>query len=357
MTICSSTFANCILDTNRWRASSLSSNNISFFDTETIAVNKENFSFEVWEAWYFPAVSSCGLDFCNKKGIQTSEHYHFYLREYNYKDRTDTAKSILIRDNKGNLLGSYDYPVNLQKPYKLLPDTVGESAMLAAKNYIENQSDIKFPVVINNTKKEAVQRYFYQFLKGLLISPKSSGLAPILSEDEDGISIKLINKAEGISNEQSINIFFNQDGKDVLINGEATYTLRYPNGMIVGPIRKADDENNLLLYTYEVKMDLNGHYTFGFNFRENSEGYLTITDITPGRPFSKNGIKVGDVLISINGTPVKDYTDYALILKRILDPFSSNAASFIIKHNGENKQYTMKPKYIPPKEKQKEIME
>ncbi len=102
-----------------------------------------------------------------------------------------------------------------------------------------------------------------------------------------------------------------------------------------------------------IKALSTGHYFFGFTRKDHPE-WLLITEIEPESPFEKKGIKVGDILISINGYQAKVY-ETELYTKKILDPFSPDAKDFVIKHNGESKKYTIKPKFVSPEELQKKL--
>lgn len=144
LAVCSSAFAKCNLDMNRWRYLASTSNYGVYFDTVSLDVNKGNSSFEVWTCTYYPgSYSNCAYSLCEEKGVHTSEHYHYTLSEYNYKQRTYNLKSILTRDNLGKVIFSADMPSFLQKAEKLPPESDGEFIMERIKSYIDNQTTLK----------------------------------------------------------------------------------------------------------------------------------------------------------------------------------------------------------------------
>ena len=361
MAICSSAFAECKLDMTRWKYIG-SNNNCGFYcDTVSIDVNDDKSAFEVWECEYYPGNhSKCTLRTCEEKGIQSSEHYHYFLLRYNLKNRTFTTKSFSLRDSNGNILLTYDYPLHLQKTQNVVPDTSLETIMLRIKEHIDNPtaSSLKvhveplFPVVINNVKREDVQKEFYQEFKKVLTKLPEDNTA--ISEDNQKIFLKSFIKQNGISNEEYFTILTAQQGKNVIVKGESTATLQYPDGKIVGPTRNLKGEVFLFALTSNIKKKINGYYRFGFSYDNNTDGYYVITEVASGHPFEKKGIKVGDILISVNGNQLKGLSKMELYARKILDPFSPDERIFEIKHNGETKQYTIKPKFVTPEELKKE---
>lgn len=144
LTACSSAFAKCNLDMNRWKYLGSSSNYSVYFDTVSLLVNEYKSSFEVWSCWYYPGgYSNCADSQCEEKGIHTSEHYHYYLEEFNYRERTSTFKSAITRDNLGKAISSVDMPSILQQAHKLSPDSSGEFIMQNVKEYIDNPTPLK----------------------------------------------------------------------------------------------------------------------------------------------------------------------------------------------------------------------
>lgn len=360
ISICSSAFAECNLDMNRWKPTGSSNNCIFYYDTVSLDISDDKSSFDVWECEYYPGThSKCTWDTCKEKGIQSSEHYHYFLFGYNLKYRTVTTKSILLRDSKGTILMTYDYPLHLQKTQNVIPDTSLEGLMIKVKDYIDNpttsalkvQAEPLFPIVINNVKREDVQKEIYQEFKKILTKYPEDNTA--ISEDNKKIIFKSFIKQNGISNEEYFTIFTAQQGKNVIVKGESTATLHYPDGKIVGPTRNLKGEAFLLLLTYRIKKIMNGYYSSGYRCDKNTEGYHVITKVTPGYPFEKKGIKVGDILISINGNQLKGLSEMELYVSKIFDPFSPDERSFEIEHNGETKQYTIKPKFVTPEELKK----
>ena len=362
LTICSSAFAECKLDMNRWKHMVTNNNCACYFDTVSLDVNNDNSSFEVWECMYFPGnYSKCTNRTCIEKGWTSIEHYHYVLSEYNYKHRTNTTKRLIVRDSNENDLLSYEWPLHLQKAEKLVPNSYVEFFMVKIKEYIDNTTGTKtgikeepvFPIVINNTKKDEVKRQLYQAFRELIATPDFSNLNPTISEDNEKISIKSFWKNKGISFEECGNVFVIQNGKDVIVNGESTVTSHYPDGKTVGPTRNAKADIGLGIIVNNVKKNINGYYRFGYSYN-NKERYYVITKVVPGYPFEKKGIKAGDILISINGNQLKGLSKMELYTKKILDPFSPEEKNFEIKHNGETKQYTIKPRFVSPEELKKE---
>ena len=356
LSICSSAFAECNLDMNRWKPLVTNNNYSLFFDTASIDVNDADTSFNVWECEYFSGNNTkCNFALCKERGLQSSEHYHYILTEYNYKHRTIKSKSATLRDSNGKILLTHDYPLHLQKTHSIVPDTAVETIMLKIKDYIDNSTSIKsefkeeplFPVVINNAKIGDVQNHIYQVMKtGLSYSEA------VISEDNEKISLKFISKENGKVSELSLSFSANQQGKDVLLNGGAFTTTHFPDGKVIGPTRMLDWDKKLYRMALNIKAFSTGRYSFGFTHKEDHPEGQLITKVEPGSPFEKKGIKVGDILISINGYKVKFYDD-ELYTKKILNPFSPDARDFVIKHNGEIKQYTIKPKFVSPEELQK----
>ena len=140
LTVCSSAFAECNLNQARWKYLYSTNEYGFYFDTLTLNVNSSGSTFEVWECNYFPGkVSACNWPNCKEKGLESSEHYHYVLTEYDYRKRTLTYKSFVGRDNNGKVIVSYDEPSYLQKTITIVPDTIGEVNFLAIKKYIDSQ--------------------------------------------------------------------------------------------------------------------------------------------------------------------------------------------------------------------------
>ena len=354
LSICSSAFAECNLDMNRWKPLVTNNNYSLFFDTASIDVNDADTSFNVWECEYFSGNNTkCNFALCKERGLQSSEHYHYMLIEYNYKHRTIKSKSATLRDSNGKILLTHDYPLHLQKTHSIVPDTAVETIMLKIKDYIDNQTSSKsgvkeplFPIVINNAKREDVLNHIRQVMK--------SGLAydGTISEDNEKISLIFSSKESGNISELSLSFSANQQGKDVLLNGGAFTSTRFSDGKVKGPTRMLDWDKKLYKMALNIKALSTGRYSFGYGHKDHPEGQL-ITKVEPGSPFEKKGIKVGDILISVNGYQIKDHDYDDLFIKKILDFYSPEAKNFVIKHNGETKQYTIKPKFVSPEELQK----
>lgn len=371
LTVCCSAFAECNLDMNRWKHLGSTDNYGTYFDTASLDVNEANSSFEVWECKYYPGnYSNCNSPVCEEKNIHKSEHYHYDLVEYNYKHRTCVFKSSLKRSNNGSTIDSYDVPSYLQKKHKLPPDSNGEFIMMKIKNYIDNPNPSKpekkeeepLPsIVINNVKKDEVQKLFQQRFKKMVESPDSKSLNPAIYEDNERITLKINSDADklekdGAAIERLFNIFTIQQGRDTLVKGEVANQLRFPDGMVVGPVRTTEIDDEIFTSLIEVKKRFNGWYRFGFIKEKTSDGY-EITYVDPGFPFAKKGILAGDVIISINGKQLKDYSVMNIKTEKIIDPFSPDALDFLIKRKGKTKRYTIKPMFIPPEEIQKDSKE
>ena len=144
LTVCSSAFAECNLDQNRWKYLYSTDSYGFYFDTLTINEDKVKSLFEVWECNYFPGkVSACTWPQCKEKGLESAEHYHYVLSEYDYKQRTVNFKSFIGRDNKGNVIVSYDKPSYLQEATRIVPDTLGEMNLLLIKKYMDDNKKVK----------------------------------------------------------------------------------------------------------------------------------------------------------------------------------------------------------------------
>ena len=366
VSFCMSAFAECTLDQNRWKYLYSTDECGYYFDTLTVNMDKVNSSFDVWECNYFPGnVSACSWPVCKEKGVSSTEHYHYTLTTYDYKNRTMIFKSFIARDSNGKIIFTYDQPSYLQKPNRIAPDTIGEMNILLIKKYFdepataqpERKKEQPLPsIVIDNIKKGEVQKLFLQRFREMAESPKMASLNPVLLEENEKITLKwaIKNEKDQASLEQFLTVFTIQQGKNVLLKGETASQLRFVDGTIKGPYRLTEFDEKLYLGFIDVKKYYNGYYRFGFYTEKDPEGYA-IKTVDSGFPFAKNGIKTGDIIVSINGTALKEVSPLEIDIK-LLKPFSPDAVDFVIKRNGNTKQYSVKPKYVFPEEIQNSIL-
>lgn len=91
-----------------------------------------------------------------------------------------------------------------------------------------------------------------------------------------------------------------------------------------------------------IRLDPNYEtYLFGFSYAPGKTDSTKISAISEGKPFEKAGIKVGDEILSVNGTKVSNGEE----LKITMEKNNANGAeiAFEIARDGEAKSYTVKP--------------
>ena len=372
ITVSSSAFAECNLDTDRWKYLGSTSNCAFYFDTVSLTDNKVSSSFEVWECHYYPGkYSDCELSLCKEKGKNTSEHYHYQLMEYDYNRRTYTLKSILMRDSHGTAFSSLEIPSYLQQTHKIPPDSDGEFVMQRIKDYIDNPMPAKSEnvkdekplpsIVINNTTTEDVKKIVLKWLNDSKSTFKDDVENPEVLEGSEKVTLKgflkngkLETKDLSLSVEERVSIYTTQQGKNVLLRGEIGTFGHFSDGEVVGPTRITIFDESMYESFVGLKKYFNGWYRFGFTKEKTTEGYKIIK-VDTGFPFEKKGIQEGDIIISINNQSLKNYSPTELKTKKILDPFAPDALLFLIERNGKRKRYNIKPIFVPP-QKDREVI-
>ena len=126
-----SVFAECNLDESRWKWLFSIDQYGCYYDRNTAKIKSAS-TFEVWTCDYYPGHSSCNSPECVNSRINNTEHYHYWLTEFNSNRYTYTAKYLLIRDTNGNVIDSIDGS-SYAKPSSIMPDSVGEDTMLKIK--------------------------------------------------------------------------------------------------------------------------------------------------------------------------------------------------------------------------------
>lgn len=102
-----------------------------------------------------------------------------------------------------------------------------------------------------------------------------------------------------------------------------------------------------LSFLQEIKAYFNGRYLYGYNSNgEKSKNGYIITEVRDGSAFAEAGIKVGDIVISINKVMVKDNKD-KFMAGIIPDKFSSNPTEFVIRQGEMEKTFLLTPKFSP----------
>jgi S1-C subfamily serine protease len=74
---------------------------------------------------------------------------------------------------------------------------------------------------------------------------------------------------------------------------------------------------------------------FGFAARETADGHILVSDVTPGGPADKAGVKAGDLLLKVGDTAVKNFDDLENVMKSL---FSGDQVTLRIKRGEEEKE-------------------
>ena len=121
------------------------------------------------------------------------------------------------------------------------------------------------------------------------------------------------------------------------INNQTGGRQTYPSG----------NEIYELSFLQEIKAYFNGKYLYGYKSsgEKSKNGYI-ITEVSEGSSFAEAGIKVGDVIISINKLMVKDNKD-KFMQGIIPDKFSPNPTEFVIRQGAIEKTFLLTPKFFP----------
>ena len=110
LAICSSAFATCNIDLDRWKLIVPTERTLIYFDRQT-AKKSGPTSFSTWLCYYYAGVKSdCCNSICIEKGYNKKEHYHYLSVGYDYEASTISLKELLKKDDQGNVFHSYRYP-------------------------------------------------------------------------------------------------------------------------------------------------------------------------------------------------------------------------------------------------------
>lgn len=122
------------LDLDRWVLVTISENNDYFFiDKETVVAPYSD-RLEYWLCQFRPAgKGSCGAPWCKDKKIDTAKHYHYIRYKCDLRHLTQEVTSGVTRDESMKIVDSIDIPLHLQKKNDIFPGSLGEMAMLKAK--------------------------------------------------------------------------------------------------------------------------------------------------------------------------------------------------------------------------------
>ncbi|MHC1745935.1 MAG: PDZ domain-containing protein [Negativicutes bacterium] len=158
----------------------------------------------------------------------------------------------------------------------------------------------------------------------------------------DSVSIGLF----GTGTRENRMIFnFVPAGENLVLSVSEIYTIIHQNG--ARETQQVVNNDNHLSYLKEIKYYFNGKYRFGYTTTDKKagEGFL-IGEIAPDSSFEEAGIKAGDVMISINDTKVRKEKEKYLNAS-LVDQSDPKPAKFVIIQNGQEKVFTLSPKYYP----------
>ena len=110
--LCTTCFAECNLDVNRWERVSSKGEVVMFFDKESIIYYPTSNERLVWTCYYFP----------NGAGNDKGEHYVYTSVLFNYNNREYLVKTTIRRDanDKVEYYSNYEYGTI---PRPLLPES------------------------------------------------------------------------------------------------------------------------------------------------------------------------------------------------------------------------------------------
>ena len=154
------------------------------------------------------------------------------------------------------------------------------------------------------------------------------------------------------SYENRLGFTFVQKDKDAILSFSERCTEHAPNGAVtIVPVGSANTEIPIL---QDIKGYFNVMYLFGFNYSVKKENNgFPITEITPFGVFEKAGIKVGDVIVAVNGVKLKKDRKTGAIDGLFFDKTRQTTQNLLIKRGEVEKAYIVTSEYIPPKFKKK----
>ena len=122
------------LDLKRWVLVTISTNDDYFFiDKETVVAPYSD-RLEYWLCQFRPGgKGSCGAPWCKEKKMDTAKHYHYIRYSCDLRHLKQKITSGSTRDESMKLIESVDIPSYVQKENDIFPGSLGEMAMLKAK--------------------------------------------------------------------------------------------------------------------------------------------------------------------------------------------------------------------------------
>ena len=139
LAFCSSAFATCNIDLDRWKLIVPTERTLVYFDTQTVKKSGPT-SFSAWICNYYAGIKSdCCNSICIEKGYNKKEHYHYLSVGYDYEACTISLKELLKKDDRGNVFQSYRYPYPEEETRNIPPGSIAEETMIKIKEYTENR--------------------------------------------------------------------------------------------------------------------------------------------------------------------------------------------------------------------------
>lgn len=94
----------------------------------------------------------------------------------------------------------------------------------------------------------------------------------------------------------------------------------------------------------EAKVDPNySYYRLGYSYTPSSSNQASVSSVEENSPMDKAGVKVGDVITSINGTKLNSVEDLANYLEE--NPLTEKDVVLTYERDGKEKEVTVKPFY------------
>jgi len=208
-------------------------------------------------------------------------------------------------------------------------------------------------IVINDVETKDVKNYILEKIA-------LGGSNCIVEQASDNNIVLLMTRTEktGLfrqyiwSLENRLGFTLVQKDNDVILSVSETCTSHGPDGeTAVAPVGSANTELPIL---QDIKGYFNGTYLFGFTCSTKKEnGGFPITEIVPFGAFEKAGIKVGDMVIAVNGVKLKRDKQSNTINGLFFDKTRQTTQTFLIKRGDVEKTYTLTSEYISPQFKKK----
>ena len=202
-------------------------------------------------------------------------------------------------------------------------------------------------VIIQNTNSEQVLQY-------IINKAVSQGYGNYAIESATSNSITLTASSD-LENILGIKVGVQQDkiiftavqnGNNTLLSANIVIYQYDNNGyQTVHPVNDNEDEITLL---NNIKAYFNNYYFFGYiTGSEVEQGGFKITSLTDNGVFKEAGVKVGDIILRVNGEKVKKHKR-AFLLNNFPNMFSPKPATFVIKTGKIEKEIVITPKeYLP----------